>query len=183
MMGMRFGLSAATAISATSTLQLKTRGSMTTKSPCRREPGKLSCTTGLGDEVCKLCCRTFEEVRDWNTYSDAQKIEINRRLKVSKIEAIISYLNFNGATDAAEAIKKISERLQHLEQDHRLSDDPLTALAGVMSKHGFSFGAQNVNPYTDVRYVVYLKGKRVFTKSMLKGSVIHDDIKLEGDKQ
>ncbi len=39
--------------------------------------------TALGDEVCIGCGRTFQEVIDWNTYSDEQKIAINKRLLLS----------------------------------------------------------------------------------------------------
>lgn len=47
-----------------------------TASPCRGV-----CTaTSQGDAVCRGCGRTQEEVRDWNTYSDAQKIAIKARL-------------------------------------------------------------------------------------------------------
>lgn len=54
---------------------------MSTKSPCRREPGKLSCTTGLGDDVCKMCKRTAREVIEWNSYTDEQKIKINKQIE------------------------------------------------------------------------------------------------------
>ena len=37
--------------------------------------------TALGDEICIGCRRTFDEVRLWNTFSDEQKIAINRRLR------------------------------------------------------------------------------------------------------
>ena len=40
------------------------------------------CTaTALGDEICRGCLRTFEQVRDWNTYSDLQKLEIINEVK------------------------------------------------------------------------------------------------------
>lgn len=40
--------------------------------------------TALGDEICIGCGRTFQEVIDWNTYSDEQKIAINQRLSVAR---------------------------------------------------------------------------------------------------
>lgn len=40
--------------------------------------------TALGDLVCLGCGRTFDEVVQWNTYSDAQKIAINTRLQKVK---------------------------------------------------------------------------------------------------
>ena len=43
------------------------------------------CTaTSLGDAICRGCGRTAEEVRDWNTYSDKQKIAINDRLRKAR---------------------------------------------------------------------------------------------------
>ncbi len=41
--------------------------------------------TALGDAICRGCGRTFDEVRLWNTFTDAQKIAINQRLKQQKI--------------------------------------------------------------------------------------------------
>lgn len=37
--------------------------------------------TSMGDAVCIGCGRTSEEVIEWNSYTDAQKIAINLRLK------------------------------------------------------------------------------------------------------
>lgn len=48
-----------------------------TDSPCVG----ICSTTNLGDEICLGCGRTAQEVIDWNTYSDQQKILINQRLK------------------------------------------------------------------------------------------------------
>lgn len=48
-----------------------------TDSPC---VGVCS-ATALGDAICIGCGRTFEEVRLWNTYSDQEKVAINRRLQ------------------------------------------------------------------------------------------------------
>ncbi|NNM69373.1 MAG: DUF1289 domain-containing protein [Gallionella sp.] len=38
------------------------------------------CTTVLGDEVCRSCLRTFDEVTRWPTISDEERIRINRRI-------------------------------------------------------------------------------------------------------
>jgi predicted Fe-S protein YdhL (DUF1289 family) len=48
-----------------------------TDSPCVG----ICSTTNVGDEICMGCGRTAQEVIDWNTYSDQQKILINKRLK------------------------------------------------------------------------------------------------------
>lgn len=47
-----------------------------TDSPCVG----ICSTTNVGDEICRGCGRTDVEVIEWNTYSDQQKIEINKRL-------------------------------------------------------------------------------------------------------
>lgn len=39
------------------------------------------CSTGIGDEICRGCGRTFEEVNNWHSYSKAEKIAINRRIQ------------------------------------------------------------------------------------------------------
>jgi len=38
------------------------------------------CTTALGDDVCRSCLRTFEEVTRWPELSDEERININRRI-------------------------------------------------------------------------------------------------------
>ena len=38
------------------------------------------CTTALGDDVCRSCLRTFEEVTRWPELSDEERIKINRRI-------------------------------------------------------------------------------------------------------
>lgn len=38
------------------------------------------CSTVLGDEICRGCGRSFEEVLNWHQFSDEQKRTINRRL-------------------------------------------------------------------------------------------------------
>lgn len=55
----------------------------TTKTPCVGECMSIA----LGDPICKGCKRTAEEVRDWNTYDDKRKIEINKRVKNESTKA------------------------------------------------------------------------------------------------
>lgn len=38
------------------------------------------CTTALGDDVCRSCHRTFDEVTRWPELSDAERIQINQRI-------------------------------------------------------------------------------------------------------
>ena len=45
-------------------------------SPCRG-----FCTTALGDDVCRSCGRTFEEVCGWNQFTKEQKEACWQRLR------------------------------------------------------------------------------------------------------
>ncbi|MEQ1556905.1 MAG: DUF1289 domain-containing protein [Gallionella sp.] len=54
---------------------LKNLISMTAESPCVGH-----CTTVLGDEVCRSCLRTFDEITSWPTITDEQRIAINQRV-------------------------------------------------------------------------------------------------------
>jgi len=38
------------------------------------------CTTALGDDVCRSCHRTFDEVTRWPELCDEERIQINRRI-------------------------------------------------------------------------------------------------------
>lgn len=40
-----------------------------------------TCSTGLGDEICRGCGRTYIEVIEWNSYPDWKKASILRRLE------------------------------------------------------------------------------------------------------
>jgi predicted Fe-S protein YdhL (DUF1289 family) len=48
---------------------------ITADSPCIGH-----CTTVLGDEVCRSCLRTFDEVNRWLEMDDAERIQVNRRI-------------------------------------------------------------------------------------------------------
>ncbi|MFZ5842789.1 MAG: DUF1289 domain-containing protein [Pseudomonadota bacterium] len=45
------------------------------------------CSTVLGDEICRGCGRSFEEVLNWHQFSDEQKRAINRRLAERSLRA------------------------------------------------------------------------------------------------
>ncbi len=38
------------------------------------------CSTVLGDEICRGCGRSFDEVLNWHQFNDEQKRAINQRL-------------------------------------------------------------------------------------------------------
>lgn len=39
------------------------------------------CSTSYGGDFCRGCGRSVEQIRDWNTYTDDQKLEIMDQLK------------------------------------------------------------------------------------------------------
>jgi predicted Fe-S protein YdhL (DUF1289 family) len=48
---------------------------VTAESPCIGH-----CTTVLGDEVCRSCLRTFDEITRWIEMSDDERIAVNQRV-------------------------------------------------------------------------------------------------------
>ncbi|MFA7287133.1 MAG: DUF1289 domain-containing protein [Patescibacteria group bacterium] len=48
----------------------------------RNTPCIGKCSHNVGDDLCKGCKRTIEEVCDWNRYSPDKKIQIMEELKV-----------------------------------------------------------------------------------------------------
>jgi len=63
------------------------------------------CTTVLGDDVCRSCLRTFEEVTRWPELSDEERIQINSRIA----EALSSSVK-NLATEITEYTEKNKQR-------------------------------------------------------------------------
>lgn len=58
--------------------------SVTADSPCVGH-----CTTVLGDDVCRSCLRTFDEITRWAVMSDVEKRAVNRRI------ALLSWVQSN----------------------------------------------------------------------------------------
>jgi predicted Fe-S protein YdhL (DUF1289 family) len=50
---------------------------VTSESPCIGH-----CTTVLGDDVCRSCLRTFEEVTRWVEMSEEERCAVNRRISI-----------------------------------------------------------------------------------------------------
>jgi predicted Fe-S protein YdhL (DUF1289 family) len=48
---------------------------VTAASPCTGH-----CTTVLGDDVCRTCLRTFEEVTRWVAMTDDERCDVNQRI-------------------------------------------------------------------------------------------------------
>jgi uncharacterized protein len=52
---------------------------ITSASPCIGH-----CTTVLGDDVCRSCLRTFDEVNRWLEMNEAERIQVNRRIALER---------------------------------------------------------------------------------------------------
>lgn len=50
---------------------------ITSDSPCIGH-----CTTVLGDEVCRSCLRTFDEVNRWLEMNEQERLAVNQRIAV-----------------------------------------------------------------------------------------------------
>jgi len=140
----------------------------------------MSKTTQVARAVKVACSKSDIYQRELAKGADVHRhtlfaIANGREPKLSTVIKIANY--FNLTIDEFLALGDSKELIEAAEK--LPSYDPLNALAAVMRKHGFSFGAKNVNPHNNASYCVYLKGKGVFTKKILNGSVRHDDIKLE----
>ncbi len=55
---------------------------VTSDSPCIGH-----CTTVLGDDVCRSCLRTFEEVSRWLEMSEEERRQVNRRIAVERMKS------------------------------------------------------------------------------------------------
>ena len=56
---------------------------ITADSPCIGH-----CTTVLGDDVCRSCLRTFEEVSRWLEMSEEERRQVNRRIALDALERL-----------------------------------------------------------------------------------------------
>jgi len=59
---------------------------ITSDSPCTGH-----CSTALGDDVCRSCLRTFDEITRWVEMDDEQRRRVNWRIALSQGDASISY--------------------------------------------------------------------------------------------
>ena len=141
-------------------MEIKTRARLAIKAACKKNgifQYELAKRTGIHRHTLKA----IRDGRHDPKLSNIAKISDYFGLTIDE------FLALGDSEELAEVAKKLP------------SYDPLSALAAVMRQHGFSFGSQNVNPHNNANYAVYLKDKRVFTKKILNGPVIHDDIKPE----
>jgi len=52
---------------------------ITSSSPCTGH-----CSTALGDDVCRSCARTFDEITRWVEMNDEQRRQVNWRIALSQ---------------------------------------------------------------------------------------------------
>lgn len=60
-------------------LRSPTPAEITAESPCIGY-----CTTVLGDEVCRNCLRTFDEVTHWVEMSNEERVQVNQRIAIAR---------------------------------------------------------------------------------------------------
>ncbi len=53
------------------------RAIVTAESPCVGH-----CTTVLGDDVCRSCLRTFDEITRWVQMNDEERCAVNQRIAI-----------------------------------------------------------------------------------------------------
>ena len=56
---------------------------ITSDSPCIGH-----CTTVLGDDICRSCLRTFDEVARWLEMNEEERRAVNRRIALLKDERV-----------------------------------------------------------------------------------------------
>jgi predicted Fe-S protein YdhL (DUF1289 family) len=56
-------------------MQTSNTSPVTAESPCIGH-----CTTVLGDDVCRSCLRTFDEIIRWIEMSDDERVAVNQRV-------------------------------------------------------------------------------------------------------
>ncbi len=54
---------------------------VTSDSPCSGH-----CTTVLGDDVCRSCRRTFEEITRWVEMSEEERLKVNQRIALEQLK-------------------------------------------------------------------------------------------------
>ncbi|MDR0480815.1 MAG: DUF1289 domain-containing protein [Gallionellaceae bacterium] len=50
------------------------------------------CTTALGDDVCRSCLRTLDEVTNWPQMSDDERRAVNRRIAALHAREVKSHI-------------------------------------------------------------------------------------------
>lgn len=64
------------------------------------------CSTIYGDEVCRGCMRTYQEVIDWNGFSDSQKISVLDRLELQMVPVLEQRFQI---TDQEKLVSKLEK--------------------------------------------------------------------------
>ena len=72
------------------------------------------CSTVYGDEICRGCKRTAQEVIDWNKYTDDEKQPVFSRLESLQIRVMLNKLTIVDA----EKLQAPSSRLVILTSNH-----------------------------------------------------------------
>jgi len=62
------------------------------------------CSTVYGDDICRGCKRTYQEVIDWNAYTPIQKAEVLSRIDVSVSKVCAEYFTVDNLERLKQAL-------------------------------------------------------------------------------
>lgn len=107
------------------------------------------CSTIYGDEICRGCKRHYQEVIDWNTYSENQQSQIFNRLWANIVSACSGKINIVDARKLRAQCDKYNIR-------YSKQQDPL-CLAFYLLREGHNkiqdiehYGVRVCEPYAEL---------------------------------
>jgi predicted Fe-S protein YdhL (DUF1289 family) len=77
------------------------------------------CTTALGDDVCRGCARTRDEVDNWITYTEEQKAVIDRVLEETITTAVNSYVRITNPEKFHSAYDQLPPKYNHRNNENK----------------------------------------------------------------
>ncbi len=66
------------------------------------------CSTVYGDDICRGCKRTYQEVIAWNTFSAAEKDKVYQRLAQQVAQIVMQYLTISDPELLQTKIKQLN---------------------------------------------------------------------------
>ena len=102
------------------------------------------CSTVFGDEVCRGCKRFQNEVIDWNSYQDSQKIAVLSRLESLKTQIMESKISIVNK-------KLLQDQLDTLDIKYVIDDNPFCWVFDLLRQ-----ASQSIDSLQD--FGVVLKG-------------------------
>ena len=108
------------------------------------------CSTIYGDEICRGCFRHYQEVIDWNTYSDTKKLTVLNHLNTRMLQVFIDKFEVTDEnllkTKCTEFNIKIRPSWDPLTWAHALLREGLHQI-----RNPLNFGIRILPQYTHLR--------------------------------